>query len=162
MEKWKDIKGYEGLYQISNIGRVKRNEKIIHQSHNNYGYLHISLCKEGKVKTVVVHKLVAEAFIDNPNNYRQINHIDGNKQNNSVENLEWCNQKYNNIHALKKGLRKSKNIAMIQNNKIVKVLSNRMDIPIYLKRKVCQDLITRVCNGQRKTAYGCRWKYEEI
>ena len=102
-EEWKDIKGYEGRYQISSFGRVKSlnyrctgREKILDfKSTNSRGYVIAKLCKEGKVKSYTVHKLVAEAFIPNPNNYKEINHRDENKINNHVSNLEWCTRKYN-------------------------------------------------------------------
>ena len=102
IEEWRDIKGYEGKYQVSNLGRVKslnynhtKKEKILSDYPNTYGYLYVNLYKNGKGKPFYIHKLVAQAFIDNPNNYREINHKDENKQNNRVENLEWCNRKYN-------------------------------------------------------------------
>ena len=103
MEEWKDIKGYEGLYQISNYGRVKslgndrnRKEKILKNQSNNKKYEIINLCKNGKIKRYFIHRLVAEAFIPNPNNLPYINHKDENPSNNYVNNLEWCTIKYNN------------------------------------------------------------------
>lgn len=102
MEEWRDIKGYEGLYQISNLGRVKSlrdnhgnyREKILNPS-NRKGYLIVSLCRKGRKREFKVHRLVALHFIDNPNNYSQVNHKDENKENNRVDNLEWCTPKYN-------------------------------------------------------------------
>ena len=101
-EVWKNIDGYEGKYQISNLGRVKslqrwsgtkyyNREQIL----NNYvnkknGYVYVYLTKNNKSKNIRLHKIVANAFILNPNNLPQINHKDGNKQNNYFENLEWC------------------------------------------------------------------------
>ena len=160
-ERWADIKGFEGLYQISNKGRVKRENKILKLCHNNYGYLHLSLCKENHAKTILVHTLVAKAFIDNPYNYKQINHIDGNKENNSVSNLEWCSQKTNNRHAIKMGLRKARKIEMLHNGERIMVFENRMEIDTYFGRKLYQDLISRACNGKRKSAYGYQWRYVE-
>ena len=103
MEEWRDIKGYEGRYQVSNLGRVKSlkdrygnyREKILNPRNSIQGYLDISLYKNGVSKRFKVHRLVAEAFISNINNYSQVNHKDENKQNNRVENLEWCTSKYN-------------------------------------------------------------------
>ena len=110
-EIWKDIKGYEGLYQVSNLGRVKSfnymntgKEKIKTPTlQKKYtmkqgGYLQTTLYKNNKSKTVLVHRLVAEAFIPNPDNLPQVNHKDYNKTNNCVENLEWCSAKYNSNH----------------------------------------------------------------
>ena len=131
-EIWKPIKDYEGLYEISNFGNVKilaRNytrynyltkryniikvkEKIT-QGTINGGYRRICLTKNKVEKNKHIHKLVAEAFIPNPNNYSYVNHIDGNKQNNYIDNLEWCTLYQNNTHAYKTGLRKSTDITPI-------------------------------------------------
>lgn len=98
-EVWKDVVGFEGLYQVSNYGRVfsVRNNRVINQGCNNrgQGYYHVRL-HNGKCHTKTVHRLVAEAFIPNPNGYPQVNHIDENAKNNRVDNLEWCTSKYNN------------------------------------------------------------------
>lgn len=110
-EKWKDIAGYEGLYQISNFGRVKSLARVVEsprqesypvceklmalQVNKRNGYVYISLSKYGKCKRYRVHRLVAEAFINNPNKLMQINHKDENKTNNNVNNLEWCTAVYN-------------------------------------------------------------------
>lgn len=101
-EEWRDVVGYEGLYQVSNKGRVRslnyrqKNEThIIRLCLNNKGYLMAGLTKDGHLKTIVVHRLVAKAFIPNPNKLPQINHKDEVKTNNTVDNLEWCTNKYN-------------------------------------------------------------------
>lgn len=162
MELWKDIKGYEGLYQVSNLGRVKRDGKLLNLNTNTYGYKHITLSKCNVQKTVLVHKLVAMAFIDNPLGMPQINHKDGNKNNNSVSNLEWVTQGINNRHAIQTNLRRARKIQLVDGEgNVSKVFNNRMEINEYLGRDVCQDLITRCCNGQRKTAYGYVWRYAE-
>ena len=102
MEEWKYIEGYEGLYQVSNYGRVrslfyrKKNQvQLLKLRKVTKGYLQVALWKNRKRKDFMVHKLVAEAFIPNPNNYPQINHKDEDKTNNCVENLEWCTNEYN-------------------------------------------------------------------
>ena len=98
-EIWKDIKGFEGLYQISSLGRVKSLLKfyprLFNPTTNKLGYGIVTLTKNKRSKSFYVHKLVAEAFIPNPNNYPCINHKDENPSNNCVENLEWCTYKYN-------------------------------------------------------------------
>lgn len=111
MENWKDIKGYEGLYQVSDCGRIKSlardvfnprgtvirhmEEKILVQCIDNHGYGRVHLYLNGKMKKIFVHRLVAMAFIENPENKPMINHKDENPLNNCVENLEWCDAKYN-------------------------------------------------------------------
>ena len=108
-EEWRDIKGYEDLYQVSNLGRVKSlkdnkgnyREKILSNSTTTQGYLFVHLYKNGKVKLFTVHRLVAMHFIDNSNNYKEVNHKDENKSNNCVENLEWCTREYNNNYGTK-------------------------------------------------------------
>ena len=108
-EIWKDIVGYEGLYQVSNLGNVKRlkgykgrgkgyivEEHLIKPSISSNGYQNVVLCKNGKTKTFTMHRLVAIAFLYNSDNLPQVNHKDKNKLNNWVDNLEWCDSKYNN------------------------------------------------------------------
>jgi len=108
MEIWKDIKGYEGLYQISNLGNVKslfRYKKTLKPFFRKQ-YFSVNLSKNNNFKTFTVHRLVAENFIINPENKLQVNHIDGNKLNNNIDNLEWNTAKENTNHALLLGLKK--------------------------------------------------------
>ena len=95
MEVWKDIKGYEGTYQVSSYGRVRSKNGIRKPQRDKYGYYQIGLHKNGNRKFFKVHRLVAQAFIPNINNFPQINHKDEDKSNNKVNNLEWCTNKYN-------------------------------------------------------------------
>ena len=118
MEVWKDIIDYEGLYQVSNLGRVKSVDRIVNNDKKKYklkgillskciskkGYYIVSLCKNSKSKTFLVHRLVSNAFIKNNLNKPCVNHIDGVKTNNKVSNLEWCTYKENTQHALKNKL----------------------------------------------------------
>lgn len=101
-EIWKDIDGYEGLYQVSNLGRVKninyrgtKKERLLKSRKSRDGYLQLCLCKDGFIKMFYVHRLVAETFIYNPQNLPCVNHKDENKQNNCLENLEWMTIKDN-------------------------------------------------------------------
>ena len=113
MEIWKDIEGYEGRYQISNLGRVKslsrtidvggkfkrfQPERILKPSKGVKGYLLVELYKNNCSKMKRVHRLVAESFIPNPKKLLSVNHIDENKENNTMENLEWCTDRYNNLY----------------------------------------------------------------
>ena len=114
METWKNIDRFNGLYQISTNGKVRKcystknikNKTVILKGGKfPNGYLFVSLTvSKGKYKNFLVHRLVAEAFIPNPDNKSDVNHIDGNKSNNNVENLEWCTRSENLAHALKIGL----------------------------------------------------------
>lgn len=118
MEVWKDIAGYDGMYQVSNLGRVRshgrycqnrynkvwRPGRILSASKGNKGYLTVVLCLNNTRRTVKVHRLVASAFIENTENKEQVNHINGNKQDNRVVNLEWCSQSENMTHAWETGL----------------------------------------------------------
>jgi len=126
-EVWKDINGYGGYYQISNKGRVKslsrkrlgkpfRNgtkgianvrQRILNPNITKLGYIHYVLQKNAKSLTVKAHRLVAQAFILNPQNKPHINHVDFNKQNNCVHNLEWVTQSENERHTIKNGIKKS-------------------------------------------------------
>lgn len=110
MEKWRKVIGYEDLYRVSNLGNVQRvgsvvgvNKKYLNGYNlkpldNGKGYLRIKLTKNNKGKRIMLHRLIAEAFIDNPSNYKVVNHIDNNKYNNDIENLEWCTQSHNCLH----------------------------------------------------------------
>jgi len=119
-EIWKEIKDYHN-YQVSNLGRVKTSkfysniykkyfdrELILKEKTNCFGYKFVGLgCgKRGKKKNIAIHRLVAQAFLDNPNNYKEVNHKDGNKANNNVNNLEYCSRSQNMLHAYKLGLHK--------------------------------------------------------
>jgi len=109
MEIWKDVKGFEGHYQISSFGRVKSlkrgRELIMTNVESNLGYLRVKLLKDGKEYPFPVHRLVGLNFLDIVNDKNEINHIDGNKKNNHLLNLEWCNRSENMRHADRTGLR---------------------------------------------------------
>lgn len=180
-EIWKDIEGYEGLYQISNLGRIWTTKyKRFKNPTKCKGYLQIGLSKNKKRKMYKVHRLVAIAFVSNPNNKPYINHIDGNKSNNRADNLEWVTQSENVSHAYKTGLKtnckhtedtkkkisesiKGKNHPMYGKTnelsphakKIICVTTGEIFGCIKTAAKLCktQDYnIVRCCKGERKTA----------
>lgn len=163
-EVWKDVKGYEGFYQVSNLGRVKslprngtvKRERIL-TPHRVGGYLHAELNMRGVHKGKKIHRLVAEAFIPNPDNKREVNHIDGNKHNNTVENLEWVTSSENQLHAFH----------VIKTQKMSTVLQKDLEgNPIkewYGINNAAKTLgiqaadISHCCSGQRKMAGGFTW-----
>ena len=177
-ENWKDIKGFEGLYKISNFGNVKslnykrtKKERILTPGNIANGYLCVLLYKNGTRKTFTIHRLVAQTFIENPENLPQVNHIDEDKTNNRVENLEWCDIKYNNNYGtrLHKMIctqlnRKDLSKAVLQfdlNGNFIKEYCSLRDAARSLGNKYFCSLISRCSNGIIKTAYGYKWKYKE-
>jgi len=183
-EIWKDVNGYEGLYQVSNLGRVRSlerkatdgrqiNERILKPAFDVGKYLTVALHKNKKQKTHKVHRLVAFAFIKNPNNKPHVNHIDGNKSNNRVDNLEWCTQLENNrhsFHELKRGswriglrIRPTNAKEVLQFNKETNQLIKTYPSIMEAGRETGIQFknIHKVCCGGRKTAGGYAWKYAE-
>ena len=182
-EEWKDIEGYEGLYQISNLGRVKslmfRNNKysfnkiyFMKPQNNAKGYKTIRLSKDGVVENHRIHRLVAKHYIPNLNNKPCVNHIDGNKQNNNVSNLEWATHSENLKHAHRTGLKKatflgcygkdnpsSKPIKMIdlKTGAVIKKFNSINEGANYINKEC--SAIAKCCKGKLKTAYGYLWKY---
>lgn len=182
-EIWKDIKGYKGLYQISNLGKVKnvKTQKILknYTSKQDKGYLKVSLYSNLKSKNFKIHRLVANAFIANPCNYPQVNHINGNKQDNCVENLEWCNNSHNMKEAYKIGLVKSSHSGCFKkgehkkqeipinqldlNGNLIKTWSSFTKAEKFFRpnSKAISTNIHGALNNKQKTAYGYIWKYAE-
>lgn len=174
-EIWKDIKGYEKRYQISNLGRVKslKHYSGVHNKYNdrvrikkqqreNSGYFVVGLNKNKSQKIYKVHRLVAEAFIPNPDNKPQVNHINGIKTDNRACNLEWNTRSENMQHASKNNLLKPAKTRIIQYSKAMKEIrlwDSMMDIEKNLKIK--HNNISLVCNGFRKTAGGFVWKFAD-
>lgn len=123
MEIFKDIPEYEKVYQVSNLGNVKSltrpgaKEKLLKGEIDQYGYIRISLTKNGKTKKYKVHRLVMMTFNNTTDSSLQINHIDGNKKNNKLENLEWCTASYNTRHSYINNLNKTKGFRTIIKNK---------------------------------------------
>ena len=165
-EVWKDIKGYEGHYQVSDKGRVKSvkfgKEKILKPARDTKGYLAVQLCKNGEIKRCFVHRLVAQTFIQNPNNLPHINHKDEDKTNNSVQNLEWCDSKYNNnygTHNQRVAEKRSKPVLQYTlDGKFVKKWKSQSDVERNLGYS--QRNISACCRGKYKSLYGYVWKYK--
>ena len=162
MEEWKDIKGYEGIYQISNKGRVKtlgnnrRKEKIREGIEDNTGYKRISLYKNRKEKKYSIHRLVAQAFLPNPDNLPVVNHKDENKLNNNVENLEWCTQEYNVNYSSSNG-RPGKKVICVETQQIFD--SSEDVICKMFNGKGYPSNIRHNLYGRTKKAYGYTFKY---
>lgn len=168
MEQWKDIEGYEGQYQISNYGRVKslnynntKKEKILKFGKNTGGYLHVVLCKDGKIKNYLVHRLVAQAFLPNPNNYEEVNHKNEDKTMNHLENIEWCDRKYN-INYGTRTERQAKTLAKAVNQysldgKLLATFPSIHEVQRVLG--FATQCISKCCIGKLKTAYKYKWRY---
>lgn len=183
-EIWKDIEGFEGLYQVSNLGRIKSlpkkrlncklPETIIMKPKNTRRYFQVTLIKDKNRKQCLVHRLVAQAFIPNPENKPQVNHIDGNGFNNKVDNLEWCTAQENSSHAWKTGLSKtttkqlehfykikidnSKRVVQMDlNGNVIKIWKSASDAARTIKGNVSR--ICNCCRGGQKTSSGYIWKY---
>jgi hypothetical protein len=171
-EVWKDIVGYEGIYQISNLGRVKSLERISPQGHklvetirntydNGCGYLYIDLYdNNAKRNKFSIHRIVATAFIDNPNGLPCVNHKDENKKNNCADNLEWCTHKYNNNygnHGIKASLaHKGKNMGAdhIGSRKVICITTGKVFDCISEAAKfyniIGRSHISGCCRGEHK------------
>ena len=169
-ELWKDIDGYEGLYQVSNLGRIKSlrygKERIMKPGKHPDGYFVVTLSQNNKKNYHKVHRLVAQMFLENPYNLPQVNHKNENKADNRVENLEWCSAKYNSNYGTRTQRMSEKKV----NGKLAKtVYQYTLDgefIKEYPSTMEIQRLlnfrngnISECCNGRRKSAYGFIWKY---
>ena len=176
-EIWKDVKGYEGLYQVSNMGRVKSlertvtrkngrkqtiRERILKPRTNQDGYLRVTLYNNGnKIKQFLVHRLVCEAFHENPENKPCVNHKDENKTNNIASNLEWCTASENSNHGTRTARStkaRSKPVGQYtRDGKLIKVWESTMEVERQLG--FANQSISAVARGKLKTAYGYVWKY---
>ena len=160
-EIWRDIKGFEGKYMVSNLGRVKSlnynntgKEKILEGYDCGEGYLYVNLFKEGKRKQYRINRLVAMAFIPNPNNLPEVNHKDKIRTNNNIENLEWCTKQYNVEYSLAK--------AVIGINKVSGLI---LEFPSAMEASrqtnINRGNIWGCCIGKRKSAGGYYWFYAD-
>lgn len=174
-EIWKPIKNYEGIYEVSNLGNVKRltysmkinprsytqcvhyNEHLLKPRPHRAGYQLVVLSKNGKATGYSVHKLVAEAFIPNPDNLSEINHKDEDKANNRVDNLEWCTRIYNNTYGTmqqRKAEKLRKSVLCIETNIIYPSVREAAK-----QTGADRSSISACCKGKQKTTKGYHWKY---
>ena len=175
-EIWRDVKGYEGLYQVSSDGRVKSlerkdrfgrtvKERILKPGINRYGYLMVFLYAGGKRKMLKVHRLVCKAFHENPENKPEVNHINENKTDNRACNLEWSTRKENINHGTRneraaKGIAKalSKPVGQYtRDGELIKIWPSTIEVQ--RQAGFSYGNISQVAKGNRKTAYGFVWKY---
>lgn len=164
-ENWADVRGYEGLYQVSDKGNIRRviqnRTRILKQyvSKAN-GYCYINLYKNNKSSTMRVHKIVAREFLgEPPQNKLQINHIDGNKANNAVENLEYCDQSENMRHAYMTGLEKPKGLRAICLDDM-KIYDTLTDAARAVSGGTAQgEMVARVCRGERSHYRGFHFAF---
>lgn len=178
MEKWKTIGGYEGLYEVSNQGRVKslervdcrgrkRKERVLKPQKLRTNHLLVCLYKNGLGKQFLVHRLVAQAFIENPDNLPEVNHRDENPSNNSAENLEWCTPKYNTNYGTGIQRMREKQLNSPSKSKCVYQYSiagefiREWPSTISVQRELGFSFgnIANCCRGIRNTAYGFKWCY---
>jgi len=168
-EVWCDIKGYEGIYQVSNLGNVKRlggtpwrkkDRLLTPKLASQGGYPQVTLSKECKATCFYVHRLVAEAFVPNPNGYPEINHKDENKENNCASNLEWCDRKYNiNYGTLKARL------SAIHLRAVKQYTRDGQFVRYYPSEKSTKadgftpQCVSQVCNGKQKLHKGFFWEF---
>lgn len=170
-EEWRDIKGYEGRYQVSNMGRVKSlarkkgwciaRERMLTLWEQHKGYLVVDLTDDsGHRKHCQVHRLVAQAFIPNPDGKPQVNHKDGNKHNNRVNNLEWMTNYENHIHKVYtlgvNSVKKTKQVFRVEDEKVFSSVHNAARAVGSPNSFSC---IAAAARGDRKTALGFHWRY---
>lgn len=172
-EIWADVSGYEGIYQVSNLGNVRsldrfrKNRKglafikgrMLAQQKQKNGYLSVNFTVDGVVKNVRVHRLVASAFIDNPNGFNEVNHIDENKENNCCDNLEWCTRSYNCSYG--KGLSKRAakcSIPCIQLRNGIEIARYPSIIEASRQTGINMANIQRCISGDYSQTHGFQWK----
>jgi hypothetical protein len=183
-EVWKDIENYEGLYQVSNLGNVRSLDRVINSCYNskqlikgkvkvqelkNDGYMRVTLHKDGKGKHHYVHRLVAEAFIPNPDDLPQVNHKDENKTNNNVDNLEWCTNEYNHTYGtINKRISESQINDPQKSKKVYQYTLDGQLVKVWASTKECgrngypSRCISNCCLGKQKQHQGFRWLYDNI
>lgn len=157
-----DIKGYEGKYAITSCGKVwsYKRKKFLKTDKNSKGYARVHLSKNNVGKNIAIHKLVAMAYIPNLDNLPQVNHKDENKENNSVNNLEWCTNKYNSNYGTR-----NERMARAKMKKVLCVELNRIfDSELQAAKELTMSVsrISACCSGKFSTAGGYHWCYAEV
>lgn len=182
-EIWKDIIGFEQYYQVSNLGRVRSKDRIVITPKTSYfkkgrilipsldskgNYLFVGLHVNNKVKLIYIHRLVAQNFIPNPHNYKQVNHINENKKDNRADNLEWCTaqraketyaSRYDRSAIAKNNAIKKKVIQYTLDGKYIKEWDSLTDIQNELG--FCRSNISKCCEGKYKQANNFIWKFKK-
>lgn len=174
-EIWRDIKDYEGYYQISNLGNVRSLDRLdnkgrkvygknitIKRSRNNYRF--VTLYKDGKAKMISIHRLVALNFLPNPNNFPQVNHKDEDITNNKLDNLEWCSSKYNANYGTRN--KRLSDLKESVKKRVIRYNEDKTEAKIYSSiREASKEHnnnnshIIACCKGRKKKAYGYYWEY---
>lgn len=169
---WRPVAGYEGLYEVSNTGEIRsiarkgtRGGILTQSASNQKHYAHVLLTKGCKHKTASVHRIVAQAWLLNPEHKEQVNHIDGNKLNNRIENLEWATASENMRHAIRTGLKdmsvaidaKKRKVAAKAGGEIMAIYDSVRDAET--ATGASNQNIIKVCQGKRKHAGGFEWCY---
>lgn len=162
-EKWQDVLGFEELYQVSSFGNVrtiKKGEAEMSQQENMNGYMTVHLRNKGVERRAMVHRLVAEAFIPNPNGFRDVNHKNGDKSDNRVENLEWTSHADNMTHSFRELGKNVRHIVQLDlDNNFIERWNSIVEASE--ATGICRTDIGECCRGSRKHAKGYKWKYEE-
>lgn len=181
-EYWKDVVGYEGLYQVSNLGRVRSCDRIrkdgalltgviLKQAENKLGYKQVNLCKNGHPRLTPVHRIVAMAFLPNPNEWPEVNHLDENPRNNVCENLEWCTHRYNMNYGTAIARRGQKVSGTFLNRKDLSKEVQQLSLDGRFIRSFPSvmeasrqtgsrfGLIAMCCRGERGKTNGYKWQY---
>ena len=175
-EIWRDVVGYEDTHQVSNLGRVRVKERVINTStgkrkykskllsiQTSKGYKFVILVVKNNRKTAYIHRLVAEAFIPNPENLPCVNHKDEDKLNNSVDNLEWCTVAYNNTYGTRlERVSKTRSKPIIQlslDGEFIREWNSTKEAAKFIG--CCRENINRCLVGVTKTAFGYKWKYND-